>query len=143
MAAKCLACAKQLPKRGRARCPPCGHVFRGSGWDGIEAHWKAKHQDVMPYKRFWGSLCAKHRTAAPITCLCCEKGIPPRLPRQCPECALVLQGPGWSGIRSHWQARHEDLIAYDAFWNALCPGHRSDGDGGSGFLPFHRRRSRS
>ncbi|SDR55805.1 hypothetical protein SAMN05519103_05201 [Rhizobiales bacterium GAS113] len=34
-------------------CPECGHVFQGNGWDGIDAHWKAKHGDVMPYKEAW------------------------------------------------------------------------------------------
>lgn len=34
-------------------CPECGHVFQGSGWDGIDAHWKAKHDDAMPYKEAW------------------------------------------------------------------------------------------
>ena len=24
-------------------CPECDHVFKGHGWDGIDAHWKAKH----------------------------------------------------------------------------------------------------
>ncbi len=30
-------------------CPECKHVFRGNGWDGIDAHWKARHEDIMPY----------------------------------------------------------------------------------------------
>ncbi len=34
-------------------CPECGHVFQGNGWDGIDAHWKAKHQSVMPYSEAW------------------------------------------------------------------------------------------
>lgn len=34
-------------------CPECGHVFRGNGWDGIDAHWRAKHEDVMPYEEAW------------------------------------------------------------------------------------------
>jgi|HubBroStandDraft_6_1064221.scaffolds.fasta_scaffold1518772_1 hypothetical protein len=24
-------------------CPECDHVFLGNGWDGIDAHWKARH----------------------------------------------------------------------------------------------------
>jgi putative restriction endonuclease len=35
-------------------------VFRGNGWDGIDAHWRAKHEDTMPYERFWNSLCECH-----------------------------------------------------------------------------------
>ncbi|SDR29014.1 hypothetical protein SAMN05519103_01764 [Rhizobiales bacterium GAS113] len=34
-------------------CPECDHVFQGNGWDGIDAHWKAKHSDVMPYEEAW------------------------------------------------------------------------------------------
>jgi hypothetical protein len=34
-------------------CPECGHQFQGNGWDGIDAHWRAKHDHVMPYKEAW------------------------------------------------------------------------------------------
>ncbi len=34
-------------------CPECQHVFQGNGWDGIDAHWKARHGAVMPYKEAW------------------------------------------------------------------------------------------
>jgi len=34
-------------------CPECGHVFQGNGWDGIDAHWRAKHESVMPYSEAW------------------------------------------------------------------------------------------
>jgi hypothetical protein len=34
-------------------CPECGHVFQGDGWDGIDAHWKSKHEYVMPYSEAW------------------------------------------------------------------------------------------
>jgi hypothetical protein len=37
-------------------CPECGHVFKGNGWDGIDAHWKSKHDDVMPYEEAWPLL---------------------------------------------------------------------------------------
>jgi hypothetical protein len=37
----------------RKVCPECGHVFKGKGWDGIDAHWGAKHERVMPYKEAW------------------------------------------------------------------------------------------
>ena len=37
-------------------CPECGHVFQGSGWDGIDAHWRAKHEDIMPYGEAWPQL---------------------------------------------------------------------------------------
>jgi hypothetical protein len=34
-------------------CPECGQQFRGSGFDGIDAHWRAKHEAVMPYQEAW------------------------------------------------------------------------------------------
>ncbi len=39
-------------------CPECGHVFRGNGWDGIDAHWRSKHDDVLPYEEAWPMLKA-------------------------------------------------------------------------------------
>jgi len=34
-------------------CPECGHFFQGNGWDGIDAHWRARHDHVMPYAEAW------------------------------------------------------------------------------------------
>ena len=59
-------------------CPECDHVFKGHGWDGIDAHWKAKHAGtVMPYEGFWEGIsnCRRHRaqlqsTPLSLTCLC-------------------------------------------------------------------------
>jgi transposase len=34
-------------------CPECGYVFRGNGFDGIDAHWRAKHEYIMPYRQAW------------------------------------------------------------------------------------------
>ncbi len=34
-------------------CPECGHQFKGSGFDGIDAHWRARHEALMPYKKAW------------------------------------------------------------------------------------------
>jgi hypothetical protein len=34
-------------------CPECGHQFRGNGFDGIDAHWRAKHENLMPYGVAW------------------------------------------------------------------------------------------
>jgi len=31
-------------------CPECGHEFQGNGWDGIDAHWRAKHAHLMGYE---------------------------------------------------------------------------------------------
>lgn len=32
-------------------CPECDHVFKGNGWGGIDAHWRSKHEDIMPYEK--------------------------------------------------------------------------------------------
>lgn len=34
-------------------CPECGHEFRGNGWDGIDAHWRANHAHLMRYEDAW------------------------------------------------------------------------------------------
>jgi len=34
-------------------CPECSHQFQGNGWDGIDAHWRSKHEHVMPYGVAW------------------------------------------------------------------------------------------
>jgi hypothetical protein len=34
-------------------CPECDHVFQGNGWDGIDAHWRARHERIMPYEKAW------------------------------------------------------------------------------------------
>jgi predicted DNA-binding protein len=39
-------------------CPECGHRFQGHGWDGIDAHWKARHESVMPYEEAWALIRA-------------------------------------------------------------------------------------
>lgn len=132
----CRACLKGVPKSGPRRCPDCGYVFRGSGWDGIDAHWRGRHLDVCSYEQFWSTLCRAHRGSGPVWCLSCRKGIPPGGPRQCPECAQVFHGRGWAGIESHWKARHLEVMAYDEFWATLCPAHRGDRDRATGYLPL-------
>jgi hypothetical protein len=47
---------KLLGREKRKVCPECGHIFRGNGWDGIDAHWRAKHESVMPYAQAWPLL---------------------------------------------------------------------------------------
>ncbi|WP_091766779.1 hypothetical protein [Maricaulis salignorans] len=37
-------------------CPECGHIFKGNGWDGIDAHWRSKHENVMSYEEAWPLL---------------------------------------------------------------------------------------
>jgi len=42
----------------KAICPECGHEFKGNGFDGIDAHWRAKHGHIMPYERAWPPIRA-------------------------------------------------------------------------------------
>ena len=39
-------------------CPECLHVFQNEGnwWTGIDEHWKANHEHIMPYKQAWPLL---------------------------------------------------------------------------------------
>jgi hypothetical protein len=39
-------------------CPECHHVFRGKGWGGIDAHWKAKHEHLLAYEEAWRLIVA-------------------------------------------------------------------------------------
>lgn len=64
-ATKCRCCEKKVSFDRPRRCPECGHVFQGNGWDGIDAHWRASenaptHEAVMPYVVFWNTLCYGH-----------------------------------------------------------------------------------
>ncbi len=34
-------------------CPECEHEFKGKGWGGIDAHWKANHEGIMSYEEAW------------------------------------------------------------------------------------------
>ena len=52
----CRGCIAGTPKTGARVCPECGHVFRGNGWDGIDAHWRSRHEAVEPYEQFFASL---------------------------------------------------------------------------------------
>jgi hypothetical protein len=57
----CLLCQRGLPEGTPRQCPECDHVFAGKGWEGLDAHWKANHLDVMPYERMWSLMCRPHR----------------------------------------------------------------------------------
>lgn len=57
----CLCCSAGTPLGGPRQCPVCGHSFRGHGWNGIDAHWRSKHEDVARYEVFLGGLCEGHR----------------------------------------------------------------------------------
>ncbi|WP_424948401.1 adenylosuccinate lyase [Candidatus Spongiihabitans sp.] len=61
--ATCLCCAKGLPKSTPRICPVCGHRFMGKGWEGMDAHWKARHEENgMLYECFRDTLCAAHKS---------------------------------------------------------------------------------
>jgi hypothetical protein len=34
-------------------CPECDYQFNGRKFTGIDAHWKAKHENIMPYAEAW------------------------------------------------------------------------------------------
>jgi hypothetical protein len=57
----CACCERSLPHGLPRVCPECGHVFKGNGWDGIDAHWRSQHEGVMMYEHFWEGLCPRHR----------------------------------------------------------------------------------
>lgn len=57
----CLCCKKNINLERPRICPVCSHLFKGNGWDGIDAHWRSKHEDIMPYEDFWESLCDPHK----------------------------------------------------------------------------------
>lgn len=65
MSVGCRCCEKGVPFDGARQCPECGHIFRGHGWDGIDAHWRAHHENSgLSYTEFWKALCAAHRGSA-------------------------------------------------------------------------------
>ena len=47
-------------------CPECGYVFRGGTWGGIDAHWKADHSQIMPYKEAWPTIKAGRKPSAEL-----------------------------------------------------------------------------
>lgn len=59
--ASCRCCQENIPVERPRICPECGHVFKGNGWDGIDAHWRSKHERVMSYEAFWNGLCHEHK----------------------------------------------------------------------------------
>lgn len=68
MEAQCAWCkteqttARRLEPEQPRECPFCDHIFRGNGWDGIDAHWRSRHeQEGGPYEEFWTLLCPYHR----------------------------------------------------------------------------------
>jgi len=56
----CRACAAGMPKTLPRQCPGCGRTFKGEGWEGTDAHWKARHSELIPYSQMWRGICAGH-----------------------------------------------------------------------------------
>ena len=55
--------SRRLPAGAQRECPACDHVFKGNGWDGIDAHWKARHEPIgIAYVELWRGLleCPMH-----------------------------------------------------------------------------------
>jgi hypothetical protein len=53
--------ALRLIERGEGSqkvCPECGHRFQGQGWEGIDAHWRSQHENVMPFEPAWALIKA-------------------------------------------------------------------------------------
>lgn len=44
---------EERPKQIENVCPECGHRFKGKGYEGIDAHWRARHEAIMPYEEAW------------------------------------------------------------------------------------------
>ena len=40
-------------------CPECGHEFQGKKWEGIDAHWRSKHAQIMSYEEAWPLILAE------------------------------------------------------------------------------------
>jgi hypothetical protein len=38
------------------QCPECDHVFKGKGWEGIDAHWRTSHNHIKSYEEAWPEI---------------------------------------------------------------------------------------
>ncbi len=54
---------RRLEPGQRRECPECGHAFQGKGWDGIDAHWKARHEGTG-LRRFLGRDLGLHEASS-------------------------------------------------------------------------------
>jgi hypothetical protein len=45
-----------MAEKGTKICPECGYRFKGYGFDGIDAHWRARHEGVIPYEVAWQAI---------------------------------------------------------------------------------------
>jgi hypothetical protein len=47
-------------------CPECGYAFRGGTWGGVDAHWKAFHDEIMSYREAWPIIRAGGKPSTKI-----------------------------------------------------------------------------
>jgi hypothetical protein len=59
--------ARQAGSRFMNACPECGYVFRGGTWGGIDAHWKALHNEIMPYRDAWPIIRAGGKPSSKLS----------------------------------------------------------------------------
>jgi hypothetical protein len=45
--------ATERTDRAHKMCPECERKFKGNGYDGIDAHWRARHEHIIPYMEAW------------------------------------------------------------------------------------------
>ena len=92
---------QKAPRTGTKACPApgCGTEFKGNGWDGIDAHWRAKHEDICSYENFWAMVQVIESNAQPAR----QRRV---VVHECEQC-----GKTFSGVR---QARFcSDKCRYD------------------------------
>jgi len=60
-----VAPAPDQTKTIKKMCPECDHLFKGKGFEGIDRHWRAKHEDdIMPFEKAWPLI--KSRKYQPV-----------------------------------------------------------------------------
>jgi hypothetical protein len=92
---------QKAPRTGTKSCPApgCSKEFQGNGWDGIDAHWEAKHEDICSYETLWAMVQVIESNAQPAK----QRRI---VTHECDQC-----GNTFSGVR---QARFcSDKCRYD------------------------------
>lgn len=99
---KCVGCREGTPTEGGRICPACGHAFQGLAWEGIDAHWRSKHESLMPYEELWTTLCRSHRSGKPAVVATTEN----ELAREARDLAKHIAG---KTVRQVWRHRAGEL----------------------------------
>jgi hypothetical protein len=50
---ECLCSKNGISGGSPQQCPACRPVFQKNGWDGIDAHWRTRDDNLMAYEKFW------------------------------------------------------------------------------------------